>query len=262
VSLQTAIGYSRSTARAAAMATRTVVGLQVANAHRSIAQPDARYDVWQQHMKVWARDMLRVFNFDESWASAPPSPGSGGRLIVANHRSPIDIILLLRHFGGCVVSHSAVARWPVLGRAAREAETIFVDRDDTHSGVAAIREIRRRLGDGRTVIVFPEGTTYPGDEVRPMLGGAFAAARGLSVEIVPVGIAYQPGAEFYKESFTRHMARVAAREVTPVALCAGEPRPMEGSRAALTKSLQTEVQDLVDTARQHLDGASATAGRT
>lgn len=256
MSLQTAIGYSRSTARAAAMATRTVVGLQVANAHRTLAQPDERYDVWQQHMKVWARDMLRVFKFQQSWASSPPllPPSEGGRLVVANHRSPIDIILLLQHFGGCVVSHAAVADWPVLGRAAREAETIFVDREDTRSGVAAIREMRQRLSDGRTVIVFPEGTTYPGDEVRPMLGGAFAAARGLAVEIVPVGIAYQPGAEFYKESFAQHVARVAARSATPVALCAGDPRPMAGPRAALTNSLRLEVQDLVDTARQHLDG--------
>lgn len=254
--LQTAIGQVRSGVRAAAMATRTLVGLQVAAVHRRIAGPERRYQIWQQHMRAWARDLLRVFNFEQLWVSPPPRAGSCGRLVVANHRSPIDIILLLQHFGGCVVSRSDLATWPVLGRAAREAETIFVDRDNTRSGVAAIREIRRRLQAGRTVIVFPEGATYPGDEVRPLQGGAFAAARGLPIEIVPVGIAYQPGAEFYQETFAQHVARVAARPRTRVALCAGAPRPISGSRKELSQKLQIEVQSLVNTARQHLQSAA------
>ena len=56
---------------------------------------------------------------------------------------------------------------------------------------------------GQTVIVFPEGTTFAGDEVRPFHAGAFVAALRTGAEIVPVGLAYQrgSGAAFVDESF-------------------------------------------------------------
>lgn len=250
-----AAGHARSGTRAAVMAANTVARLHLAVAHRELSAPDVRYDVWQRHMRAWARDLLRVFNFQEIWANQPPlpAPSDRPRLVVANHRSPIDILLMLRHFGGCVVSRADLAEWPVLGRAAREAETIFVDRDDARSGVGAIREMRRRLAAGRTVIVFPEGTTFAGDDVRPFLGGAFAAARGLPVEFVPAGLAYEPGTEFVEPTFGAHMARVAARPQTRVALATGEPRMMGESRAALVESLRDDVQSLVTHARTTLE---------
>jgi lyso-ornithine lipid O-acyltransferase len=140
----------------------------------------------------------------------------------------------------------------VMGRAAREGGTIFVDRNDRRSGVKAIREIRRRLAAGKTVIVFPEGTTYAGDEVRPFLGGAFAAVAGLDAEVVPVGIAYDPGAEFVDEGFVAHLQRAAQRPKTRVALCIGESQPAGRERTALARDMHRAVQQLVHSARDRL----------
>src|SRR5262249_6734859 len=160
---------------------------------------------FQRWMKRWAGGLLELFGFQLTLLSPPPPPARGARLVVSNHRSPIDILLMLRHFGGVVLSRGDLARWPVLGVAAQRAETIFVDRKDAYSGFLAVRALRERLAQGRTVIVFPEGTTFVGDEVREFQGGAFAAARGLAVEVVPVGIAYEPGVEFFQETFVGHM---------------------------------------------------------
>ena len=62
-----------------------------------------------------------------------PAPDRG-RLVVANHRSTIDIAILLRAFGGRMVSREDLSGWPLLGAAARSVGTIFVDRDDAMSG--------------------------------------------------------------------------------------------------------------------------------
>jgi 1-acyl-sn-glycerol-3-phosphate acyltransferase len=204
---------------------------------------------WAQH---WARGLLAVFGVEQHWARAPIAPATKARLVVANHRSPLDIILMLQHFGGSVLARHDLERWPVLGRAAREGGTIFVDRDDPNSGLHAIREIRRRLLAGQTVIVFPEGTTHRGDTVAAFRGGAFAAVRGLDVELLPVGLAYEPGAEFVGEGFADYVARMSRRHRTRVGLCAGQAVPAQGSRDAIAARMQEEVQALVTRARAQL----------
>jgi 1-acyl-sn-glycerol-3-phosphate acyltransferase len=235
------------------MAAWTAVVTQGAVVRVQFCRDEERLSVVQAWVRAWAAGLLALFGIEQHWASARPNLGLGARLVVANHRSPVDIILMLQHFGGSVLGRHDLERWPIMGPAAREGGTIFVDREDARSGVKAIREIRRRLRAGQTVIVFPEGTTHAGDEVQPFQGGAFAAVSGLQAEVVPVGIAYEPGAEFVAESFLGHLQRVAQRPKTRVALCVGEGRPALRDRDAMASDLRQAVQSLVVRARSELD---------
>jgi 1-acyl-sn-glycerol-3-phosphate acyltransferase len=257
--MPTALERARAGVRVAAMSGFTLGMLGGVRAHQRLVPEPERYALYQRWMKRWCQGLLDIFGVSPLIVHgevAQPSAAGTARLVVANHRSPLDIPLLLRQFGGVVLSRDDLADWPVLGPAARSAETIFVDRKDTMSGVAAARAIRNRLEHGRTVIVFPEGTTHAGDEVHTFFEGAFAAARGLRVEIVPVGIAYQAGTEFVEPTFGQHLARVAGRARTRVACVLGNPRPMQGTRRELSAGLRSEIQGLVQTARQALDGRS------
>lgn len=247
------IGTARSGARAAGMGALTLSMLAGVSLHQRLAPPHAQRPVFERWMHHWSNSLLNLFGVHPSWHGHAGHGPDRARLVISNHRSPLDILLLLSRFGGVVLSRADLARWPVLGPAAQRAETIFVDRDDTLSGVLAVRALRNRLEKQRTVIVFPEGTTLAGDEVRPFQQGAFAAARGLPVEIVPVGIAYPPGTEFLDETFGAHMARVARRPRTPVACVVGEPRPMPTQRRGVADGLRGEVQDLVHQARRELE---------
>jgi 1-acyl-sn-glycerol-3-phosphate acyltransferase len=255
-----AIGKALAAGRAMAMSGWTLAVTQSARSYMRLrGVPEAeRVAVTQHFMEYWAGGLLRVFGIDERWSGAATPRPTRARLVVANHRSPVDILLMIHRFRGSVLGRHDLERWPLLGWAAREGGTIFVDRADPRSGVKAIREIRRRLALGQTVIVFPEGTTHRGDEVHPFLGGAFAAARGLDVELVPVGVAYEPGSEFVDETFVEHMTRMAERPRTRVALCAGSARTARGDRDALALEMQREVQALVHRARAALSGAAAT----
>lgn len=125
------------------------------------------------------------------------------------------------------------------------------------SGAQIIRAIRDKLTTGHTVTIFPEGTTFAGDEVRPFHAGSFLAAVQKDVDVVPVGIAYQSGshAAFVDETFPQHLAKMAAAEPSRVVMAVGAPIPARGTRksAHLAEQAHAAVVKLVAEARAAVD---------
>ncbi|MCB9598213.1 MAG: 1-acyl-sn-glycerol-3-phosphate acyltransferase [Sandaracinaceae bacterium] len=201
----------------------------------------------RQFIYTWSRGAFPLLGVDLTLVDGDvPSAIGRSYLVVSNHRSPLDILVCVHLVGGVVLSHHGVADIPVIGTAARATDTIFVDRDDSRSGAQAIRQMRRCLKAGQNVIVFPEGTTFAGDEVRPFKPGAFTAAKGLDhVRVLPVGVAYEPGSEFVEESFGNHARRMAARPRTPVWATIGEPVDVP-RKADQQEALRSVVQSLAD----------------
>lgn len=248
----------RRTARIAGFGTVTAALLPGFLAQRAAARPSEHDVVRDRWVGAWASALLGVFGVRVLARGPMPAHGRG-HLVVANHRSTADILVLLRAFGGRMVSRADLAGWPLVGPAARAVGTVFVDRSDALSGATAIRAIRSRLAQGSTVIVFPEGTTFPGDEVRPFHAGAFVAALHCGADIVAAGLAYETGsgAAFVNESFPAHLARMAAAEPSRVAMCVGAPIGIgEKTRAAhLRDEAHAEVQRLVHEARRMVDSS-------
>ncbi len=243
----------RRAARIAGFGALTSAMLPAFLAHHRLASDPRRGDVRRRWVGAWAEALLRLFGVEVDVEGA--SPGGPGRLIVANHRSAADILVLLRVFGGHLVSRADLARWPLVGTAARAVGTVFVDRSDAASGAAAVRTIGSRLVAGDTVIVFPEGTTFPDDPVRPFHAGAFVAAARADAVVVPVGIAYQTGsgAAFVNETFPAHLSRMARAAPSRVTLCVGAPIATSSRASSLRDAAHAEVQALVTRARVRVD---------
>ncbi len=235
--------------------------------HQRIAAGSQRDIVRERWVAAWSGVLLGTFGVrvltrfpgaGPRPTRLPSLPRDRGHLVVADHRSTADILVLLRSFGGHMVSRADLARWPLLGRAARSVGTVFVDRSDAVSGASAVRAMRTLLSRGSTVIVFPEGTTFTDDVVRPFQSGAFVAALRSGADVVPVGLAYATGsgAAFVNETFGAHLARMAAAPPSDMALCVGEPIVIgQNARAAdLRDQTRTAVQSLVHDARRLVDG--------
>ncbi len=178
--------------------------------------------------RAWSSSLLKLFDCTLVVDGNPGEPGIGrgaGRIVVANHRSIIDIAVMLSLFGGAVLSRGDLEHWPIIGRAAKNAGTIFVDRSSKKSGAQAIRAMCDRLELHDTICLFPEGTTYEDDEVRAFKAGAFVAAHRAHVPVVPVGIVYPlgSGAAFGGETFMQHPGRLAGSGGTRVGVEIGEP---------------------------------------
>lgn len=173
-----------------------------------------------------------------------------GRLVVANHRAAFDIAILLSLVDDAVMlSRGDIKTWPVLGRLAQLGDTLFVDRTDRSDGARAIRTMRKALERRRALCVFPEGTTHGEPAVRPFQPGAFAAARGLPIEVVPVGIAYSSGLEFVEPSMVRHLTNTMRKPDLRAAVVIGEPYALDTRRTdALTRDAHARVQHLFEQA--------------
>jgi 1-acyl-sn-glycerol-3-phosphate acyltransferase len=227
-------------------------------AHVELSRDGRRAAVRDAWTRRWAHALLALFSIEVvTVGAAPPRApvaGARGRLVVANHRSAIDIGVLLATLGGTMVSRADLAGWPLVGRAARAVGTVFVDRKNAESGAATIRTIQKHLEAGKTIAIFPEGTTFDGDEVRPFFAGGFIAATRAGAEVLPVGLAYPrgSGAAFVDETFPQHLARMAASDATRMAIAIGAPfvAGKELRARDVTARAHAEVEALVQHARE------------
>ncbi len=239
---------ARRAARLSAFAALTPTMLGAYSAHDAVRKGDLleRRELRDRWFGAWCDAMLRVFGvrviaIGETLGGARTSRG---RLVVSNHRGVADVLVLLRAFGGCMVSRADISRWPVIGLAGRKLGTVFVDRSDARSGVATIRAMRALLAEGETVSIFPEGTTFAGDEVRPFHAGGLAAASGTNADVIPVGLAYSRKSEaaFGDETFVEHLGRMAAAPPSFVVLSVGAPLAIpEKTRSASAAEIAREA---------------------
>ena len=253
----------RLSARAAALACSTASMYGAFELEAALAGASARDDVLKKWVVRYGRLELslfgaRVLGAGPHLGSGAPYPGKGpdgkGRLFVMNHRSALDILVSLAHLEARIVSRGDLARWPVVGYLARRIGTLFVDRESTVSGARVAGAMVRAVEAGRGVLVFPEGTTYAGDDVRAFRPGAFVVSKRTGAEIVPVGLAYAgEHATFGEETFPAHVQRVGGIARTRVAMVAGDPiAPGAREAPAIQAEAHAAVQSLVRRARAML----------
>jgi lyso-ornithine lipid O-acyltransferase len=174
-----------------------------------------------------------------------------GRVFVMNHRSALDIMVSLATVEGKLVSRADLATWPLVGPLAKRVGILFVDRESKRSSAQVMRQMMARIEAGVGIVIFPEGTTYAGDEVKEFKPGAFSVARRTGAEIIPIGIAHRASASsFDDESFLDHMRRNLGNSESHVGVAAGEPIVSEGRTQEMLAALcHAEVQRLVYVAR-------------
>ncbi len=104
-------------------------------------------------------------------------------VIIANHQSFIDILILLSlHPKLVMVTNSWVWRSPFFGRIVRYAD--FYHTADGYDSLAGT--LREKVADGYSVVVFPEGTRSADMTIGRFHKGAFYLAQQLGLDIVPV----------------------------------------------------------------------------
>ncbi len=113
---------------------------------------------------------------------------SPAMLYVSNHSSWLDILVLGSVLQASFVSKAEVGQWPLAGTVARLGRTIFVSRKRNGTGKEA-REIKQRLTDGDSIILFPEGTSNDGTRVLPFRSSFLTVAQDAK-QVQPVSLVY------------------------------------------------------------------------
>ncbi len=257
--LRRASDDARFAARAAAFSAYTGVCLaDLELATRGLDEARAE-EVTAAKMRAYGRGLCRIFGVElrttdlgASGFVAGRDADGRGRLFLVNHRSGLDVPITLVCLEGKHLSRADLAGWPIIGHAARRVGTVFVDRSNRKSGAAAIQTMVGTIESGRSIVIFPEGTTFSGDEVRPFKPGAMTVARRTGCEIVPVGLAYHgEHTSFGSEGFAVHMRRVLSHPTTRVGLAVGTPLRLapDDDLAARTEQARDLVRAAVVEAR-------------
>ncbi|MFI5958512.1 lysophospholipid acyltransferase family protein [Cryptosporangium sp. NPDC051539] len=122
-----------------------------------------------------------------------PAGPAGGSLVVANHVSWLDVLVLGAYRPGRIVARADLRDWPLLGVLAVRARTIFIDRVRLRTLPDAVADVRAALADGARVVAFPEGTTWCGAEGGRFRPALFQAAIEAGAPIEPITIRYRAG---------------------------------------------------------------------
>jgi lyso-ornithine lipid O-acyltransferase len=180
-------------------------------------------------------------------------------MVVANHTSWLDIIVIESVLPAIFVTQHGVASWPVFGRLAKLKPSIFVDRTRRLQVVKTIDCIATALAAGEAVAIFPEGTSTDGANVIPFRSALFGAVRETllraehlpAISIQPVSVAYvgprRRMAVWALEDeieFFPHLLQVAALRKIDVALTWGESMQVDvnSDRKVLAKHLEETIR--------------------
>ncbi|MFB7181465.1 lysophospholipid acyltransferase family protein [Streptomyces sp. NPDC056257] len=139
-------------------------------------------------VRAWSAALVRAFGIR---ITVHGSPGpDGGRLLVPNHISWLDIPLVAAAVPCRMLAKSDIRDWPVLGRLAGRAGTLFIERDKIRALPATVETITGALLAGDRVTVFPEGSTWCGRAQGTFRRAAFQSALDARVPVQPVRLAY------------------------------------------------------------------------
>lgn len=142
-------------------------------------------------VRRWLRALARALGV-RMVAPAMPPRSPGGALVVSNHVSWLDILVVgAVSPGSRMLAKSDVAEWPVLGPVAVRSGTLFIDRERIRALPDTVAEIAGALRGGATVVAFPEGSTWCGREEGRFRPAVFQAALDAGVPVRPVSIRYR-----------------------------------------------------------------------
>lgn len=119
--------------------------------------------------RSWARLSAHILGMRVSVGGEPPRPPF---LLVANHLSYLDVLVLAGRVDALFIARADVRHWPIVGHLCRLVGTIFVERELRRDVLRVNRQIERALACGEGVVLFPEGTSTEGVTVgafRPSL---------------------------------------------------------------------------------------------
>ena len=111
-------------------------------------------------------------------------------LVVANHVSWLDPIVLQCLGPMAIIAKREVRSWPLIGRTLDRFSIIWLERDDFSSGAKALMQARAYFERGLSVLVFPEATTSDGRGVLPLRRGMFGLAQRMGVPVTPLSLRY------------------------------------------------------------------------
>lgn len=144
----------------------------------------------QREMRVqaWALQLLALWGIHLKVLGQPVR--SGPALLVANHISWLDILVIHAARYCRFVSKSDIRQWPIVGALATGAGTLYIERNSRKDALRMVRDMAQALKQGDVVAVFPEGTTSDGRELLPFHANLIQSAIAADAPVQPMSLRF------------------------------------------------------------------------
>jgi 1-acyl-sn-glycerol-3-phosphate acyltransferase len=207
-------------------------------------------------VQAWAQRMLALWGIRLEVLGKPPHRGPA--LVVANHISWLDILVLHAARHCRFVSKSDVKHWPLIGALATGSGTLFIERASRRDAMRVVHHMADALRAGEVVAVFPEGTTGDGIRMLPFHANLIQAAISADAPVVPVALRFVDTlsrqtslAPCYigDDTLLRSLWRTLCTPGITASVSYGEPQHAEGrDRRAWARDLHDTIEGLRSTA--------------
>ena len=202
----------------------------------------------------WSAKLLELLRV-ECRVQGRLAPNGGNVLVVANHISWLDIVVLDAVCPVRFIAKAELARWPVAGRLARAGGTLFLERARRRDTHRVSRSVTEALRAGDIVAVFPEGTTSAGESTLPFKSSLLQSIVDADGDILPLAIRYRDPrgarstapAYVGDDSFMTSFWRVCATPALVVEVVALERVPVAGrDRRTLAKEAEAAIRRVLE----------------
>jgi 1-acyl-sn-glycerol-3-phosphate acyltransferase len=164
----------------------------------------------QDEVQAWSRRMLDAIGVRLQIRGQFPDPGPG--LVLANHVSWLDILVINAAWPVRFVSKADVRQWPLVGRLVEGSGTLFIEREKRRDAMRVVHHVAEALAAGDRVAFFPEGTTSDGSTLLPFHANLLQAAVVADLPALPLALRY-----LHHGSAVRHQAPTYIGDTTLIA---------------------------------------------
>lgn len=215
------------------------------------ALPAGGMTLMRRAHRSWQRIFLMVLGIRLRIRGRLPA---GPCLVVANHISWLDIVMLQALWPMWLVAKAEIRHWPLVGWLAHVAGTLFIQRGSGESRRRVARRMSALLKRGERVGIFPEGGIRREAGVKLFHAPLFAPAIRARVPVVPVAIRYDRNGDLHEtmvfttgESFIMNLLRIMAEPPSEGRLVIGPViDDRDEGRRALARQAQETVRSCYD----------------
>ena len=149
-----------------------------------------RLSLEQREMRVqaWSLEFLALWGIHLRVLGQPVVAGPA--LLVANHISWLDILVIHAARYCRFVSKSDIRDWPMVGLLATGSGTLYIERSRRKDALRMVRDMAQALQGGDVLAVFPEGTTSDGLSLLPFHANLIESAIAAQAPVQPLALRF------------------------------------------------------------------------
>lgn len=121
--------------------------------------------------QLWHKGITRILGIRVEVDGVPPSKHQ--TIFVANHLSYGDVFAIGSFLRASFVAKEDIESWPVFGFLCKVQQTAFISRSSGQARKVA-NSLDEMLNSGKSLILFPEGTSTDGRTVLPFKSSLFS----------------------------------------------------------------------------------------